>query len=72
LHPDQIPVALAWLHAVDAEIRRLQAGGAPKGLKNILALKEDKTVGWIEDAKWDGYMKAKVALPGEGDDSRQL
>jgi hypothetical protein len=65
LEDDQVPIARQWLTMVDEEVKRLAAGGAPKALKDILVLKEDKTIEWREDEKWDLYMKCRTALPGE-------
>ncbi|KAI0032927.1 carboxylesterase [Vararia minispora EC-137] len=65
LKPDQVHVAREWLDAVDKEIKRLKAGEKPKALKDILVLKVDKTVVWTEDVRWDRWITARTALPGE-------
>ena len=53
------------MNTVATELARLQAGGASRGVREILTLKEDRTIGWTEDAQWDEYMRIRKALPGE-------
>ncbi|KZV76028.1 alpha/beta-hydrolase [Peniophora sp. CONT] len=65
LNEDQVPVAREWLNTIATELARLQSGGAPRGEREILTLKEDRTIGWTEDARWEEYMRIRRALPGE-------
>lgn len=46
---------------VEAEI----AGGFEVDLKKMLTLKEDKTIGWTTDARWEDMMRLAKILPGE-------
>ncbi|PSS37448.1 hypothetical protein PHLCEN_2v655 [Hermanssonia centrifuga] len=66
LLPDQVEIARAWLDAVAHELESVEKEGVMKrSATQILALKEDKTIGWIEDEKWDRYMALRHVLPGE-------
>jgi hypothetical protein len=48
------------------EVKKLEdQGNALKGLMTIMTLKEDKTILWTEDTKWDDLMKLSKILPGE-------
>ncbi|EIW75118.1 carboxylesterase [Coniophora puteana RWD-64-598 SS2] len=75
LSPEQEHVALAWLDAIDAAHAELEGGQGSgvlawlrtktRGVKDILTLKEDKTIGWTVDKKWDELMSIVPVLPGE-------
>jgi len=65
LTPAQLVVARAWIDAVDGEVKRLEAGGEPRELKEILALREDQTIVWTEDGNWDKHTRLLPTLPGE-------
>ncbi|THH16881.1 hypothetical protein EUX98_g9230 [Antrodiella citrinella] len=66
LHPDQANVAHAWLDAVDAEVKTLEMKGVTgRGAREMLTLKEDKTIAWTEDGRWDEVSKLLKVLPGE-------
>lgn len=65
LEPLQADVARKWLDAIDAAVRSVEAQGNTKGLQEVLALKEDKTIGWRGDDRWDELMRLRVALPSE-------
>ncbi|CAL1698757.1 unnamed protein product [Somion occarium] len=67
LEPDQRKVAVAWLDIIAAEVKKLEQGQEPsrRSVKDILALKADRSIGWITDGKWDEIMKLATVLPGE-------
>ncbi|KAI0077724.1 alpha/beta-hydrolase [Panus rudis PR-1116 ss-1] len=68
LQPAQVETAQAWLDAVDSEVKKLEEEGKNQhSVLEVLALKEDKTIGWIEDTRWDSMMRLSQVLPGEGD-----
>ncbi|KAI0692905.1 carboxylesterase [Cytidiella melzeri] len=63
---DQVEVARSWLEAIAREVEVLEKAGKPlRSETEVLALKEDRVVGWKEDAKWEHYMELRRALPGE-------
>ncbi|EPQ55190.1 carboxylesterase [Gloeophyllum trabeum ATCC 11539] len=68
LEYDQAVTAGAWLDRIDKEIKEIEgksAGALADGdLKTVLALREDKTIGWIEDKRWDELMKIASVLEG--------
>lgn len=35
------------------------------GVKTVLALKEDMSIGWVEDERWEDIMRLTRVLPGE-------
>ncbi|KAL5521522.1 hypothetical protein ACEPAF_2270 [Sanghuangporus sanghuang] len=60
---DQKPIALSWLSTVDKELSEFEAAGkTSKGVKQILTLREDKTIGWDEDRRYDELMKLTASL----------
>ncbi|OBZ67787.1 hypothetical protein A0H81_12181 [Grifola frondosa] len=66
IEPSQADVARAWLDAVAAEVKAVESGDTlSRGLQQVLALKEDKTIGWKQDDLWDNLMRLLEALPGE-------
>ncbi|PCH34967.1 carboxylesterase [Wolfiporia cocos MD-104 SS10] len=65
LEPDQADIARQWLDTIDVEIKYAEANGNQRGLREVLALKEDKTIGWVEDDRWNAVMRLCEALPGE-------
>ena len=69
LKPDQIVAARTWLDVIDAETKALEAGlnANARDPKKVLALREDKTVAWKEDEKWDHLMRLRVAIPTENE-----
>ncbi|KAH9836085.1 carboxylesterase [Rhodofomes roseus] len=69
LEPVQIVAARTWLDIIDAETKSLEAGMNvnARDPKKVLALKEDKTVAWKDDDRWDHLMRLRTALPGEND-----
>ncbi|KZT21067.1 alpha/beta-hydrolase [Neolentinus lepideus HHB14362 ss-1] len=66
LQYDQAVTAAAWLDRIAAEIEALEGENAEalarKDLKTVLTLKEDRAIGWTEDARWDELMKIASVL----------
>ncbi|KAN0088307.1 Alpha/Beta hydrolase fold [Tylopilus felleus] len=63
----QKKVAVAWLDAIDDEFAILEREGKPKRpLNQALTLREDQTIEWQEDKRWDQFMGIVEVLPGEG------
>jgi hypothetical protein len=63
----QKEVAVAWLDAIDKEFEILEREGKPtQPLNQALTLKEDQTIAWEEDKKWEQLMEIAKVLPGEG------
>ena len=66
LKPDQIELAQKWITTVETETRAIAAARRPlKGVREVLTLKEDKTIGWVEDVKYDEILRLAQVLPGE-------
>jgi len=66
LNASQKKVAVAWLDAIDAEVNILEREGRPtRPLTQALTLREDQTVAWQEDKRWDEVMNIVKVLPGE-------
>ena len=63
----QRKTARKWLEAIDSEIHRLiSSSKASKDLKQVLTLKEDQSIAWEKDEKWDEMMRVALAvLPKE-------
>ncbi|EIN08288.1 carboxylesterase [Punctularia strigosozonata HHB-11173 SS5] len=73
LKGSQADVAKAWLDGIAEQVRILEEDNASSefiDLKRVYTLKEDKTIGWTTDARWDGIMRLTNALPGESGTSR--
>ncbi len=63
---EDIAIARKWLDTVFGEINALQnEGKSARGTTEVLAVKEDKTIGWIEDAIWEEKMRLCEILPEE-------
>ncbi|KAI0781938.1 carboxylesterase [Abortiporus biennis] len=65
---EQIRIAREWLKTISALRKELESSPVKRGeneYKKILVLKEDKTIGWEVDAKWDNIMRLLQVLPGE-------
>ncbi|KAF9528954.1 carboxylesterase [Crepidotus variabilis] len=63
LEPGQDDVARAWVRRIaeETEADNSELEGAEVDVKRMLTLKENKTIGWTEDARWDEMLKlAKV------------
>ncbi|KAI6112903.1 Alpha/Beta hydrolase protein [Pisolithus sp. B1] len=62
----QKEVAVAWLDAIDKELSNLECEGKQtRALNQALTLREDRTIGWVEDRDWDRLMGIAKVLPGE-------
>ncbi|OCH89198.1 carboxylesterase [Obba rivulosa] len=66
LKEDQIGVARAWLEAISSAVAAAECGEC-RNPHEVLALNEDKAIGWKEDDRWDELMRLWQALPGEVD-----
>ena len=64
LEPNQVEVARGWLSEVAEEVNKLiyGSGSTRRDLREILTLKEDKSIGWTKDEKWDSLMKLEKVL----------
>lgn len=63
----QKKVAIAWLDAIDKEFEILEREGKPtRPLNQALTLREDQTIAWQDDKRWDQLMNIVKVLPGEG------
>ncbi|KAG8221138.1 Alpha/Beta hydrolase protein [Butyriboletus roseoflavus] len=63
----QKEVAVAWLDAIDKEFQILEREGKPtRPLHQALTLREDQTIAWQDDKRWDQLMNVAKVLPGEG------
>lgn len=67
LQPSEIPVEVAWLDAIDAQRRSIEAGtnAEAKNMRRVFALNKDSSMGWKDDGRWDSIMRLAQALPGE-------
>jgi len=66
LKDDQVLTAHAWLDAVAQEVDKLQKDGTSgHAVNEVLTLREDRSIGWDKDDKWDAMMKLCQILPGE-------
>ncbi|KAI5119079.1 hypothetical protein M0805_005497 [Coniferiporia weirii] len=64
LEEDEVDIARAWLDVVDAELRKAEeAGAAVRDVRDVLTLREDRTVGWDEDRRFDEVMRLVQVLP---------
>ncbi|KAG8221109.1 Alpha/Beta hydrolase protein [Butyriboletus roseoflavus] len=61
----QKEVAVAWLDAIDKEFEILEREGKPtRPLHQALTLREDQTIAWQNDKRWDQLMNIAKVLPG--------
>jgi len=66
LEERQIDIAKEWLDRIHAEVKELERPGEPlKDIKMVLTLREDMTIGWKEDQKWDDIMSLGGVILGE-------
>ena len=64
--PDQADIARAWLMAIEKETRALADAGRPlHAAKEVLVLREDKSIGWEDDKIYESIMRLAEALPAE-------
>ena len=59
LEQDQVEVAKGWLDEVAEEVKKLinGPGSICRDVREMLTLKEDRSIGWTKDEKWDTLMK---------------
>ncbi|KAI0948177.1 hypothetical protein AcW1_009761 [Taiwanofungus camphoratus] len=65
LEPSQAVVARTWLDSIASEVKEIETHGNRKALEEVLMLKEDKTIGWRSDERWEELMRLRGAFPGE-------
>ncbi|TFK34010.1 carboxylesterase [Crucibulum laeve] len=66
LTKEQVEITKRWLNRFFEELKTLEKEGkSSSGLKTVLALREDRTIGWDLDEKWDRLMSLRDILPGE-------
>jgi hypothetical protein len=65
LEPKQVDIAKEWVDRIREEVRELEKEGKPlHHVKTMLALREDMTIGWKEDQKWDDVMSLHEITAG--------
>lgn len=58
--------ALEWLDVVDREVEIMEREGhSGKPLELALTLKENQSIAWSEDARWEQLLIIAGVLPGE-------
>ncbi|KIM39628.1 hypothetical protein M413DRAFT_447103 [Hebeloma cylindrosporum] len=57
LEPSQVEVARSWLTKVAEEFEAMSSGKTCYNSQRLLTLKEDTTIEWTDDTKWDKLMK---------------
>lgn len=64
LERDQVEIAKGWLKEVAEEVNRLiyGPGSTRRDVREMLTLKEDRSIGWTKDEKWDTLMKLEKVL----------
>ncbi|KIY66537.1 carboxylesterase [Cylindrobasidium torrendii FP15055 ss-10] len=65
LEKDQVNIAQEWLARIDQETRWLERGGEERPITQVLALKRDKTIAWVDDEVWHEKMSLLKTLPNE-------
>jgi len=66
LTPPQVDTAIAWLDAIAAEVKTLESDMKPTlGMKEMLTLRENQTIEWTTDSRWEEMMRLATILPGE-------
>jgi len=67
LQPSQLDVATAWLDAIAAEVNDLESNTKKvHGVREMLTLKDNRTIEWTADSRWEDVMRLATVLPGEG------
>lgn len=65
LLPDQIAVAKAWIDEIDKCMKAITSDrSAQRDVRQMLTLKEDKTIAWTDDGNWDNLMKLYDDIKG--------
>ena len=60
LEQDQVEVAKEWLDRIAKEVNALMNGDSPRpDVRDMITLKEDRSISWTKDEKWDSLMKLK-------------
>ena len=63
LEQDQVEVARGWVDKVTEEMNKLMNGeSAGLDVRDMITLKEDRSIGWTKDERWDILMKLEKAL----------
>jgi len=59
LKQDQVDVAKGWLNRISEEVNKLMNGepSTRQDVRNMITLKEDRSIGWTKDEKWEKLMK---------------
>jgi hypothetical protein len=71
LQPSQLKVAIEWLDVITMEIKNLKSDEKPvRAVREMLTLKDDRTIEWTMDSRWEDMMKLATVLPGEGTPSK--
>jgi hypothetical protein len=65
LLPDQIAAAKAWIDEVDKYMKAVTLDKtAQRDVRQMLTLREDKTIAWTDDKHWDNLMKVYDLVKG--------
>ncbi|KAH9479263.1 putative esterase [Psilocybe cubensis] len=62
LEPVEVDVAKEWIENVSKEVEGMNAGESCHNSRLMLTLKEDKSIGWTTDEKWEDLMKLEPIL----------
>ena len=64
LERNQIEVAKGWLNEIAEEVNKLIYGpcSTRRDVREMLTLKEDRSIGWTKDEKWDTLIKLEKVL----------
>jgi len=65
LDTKQWDTANRWIEAVDKELKKVIHSGNPHQPREVLTLKEDQSIGWTNDERWNEFMDLVDILPGE-------
>ena len=65
LNARQWNTAERWLEAVHQELRNVIQSGNAHASREVLTLKEDQSIGWTDDARYEEFMGLADILPGE-------
>jgi hypothetical protein len=65
LQPKQVGIVKNWVDRIREEVKELEKEGKPlHDVKMMLALRDDMTIGWKEDQKWDDIMSLHEIIAG--------
>lgn len=65
LNPKQWDTANRWVEAVHQELGNMAQVGNRYGHRQFLTLKEDQSIGWTSDERWEELMSMADVLSGE-------